>query len=308
MKVKIECLPKPKLAFGLGKAGLEPRRVMAKAGPVDGGRIDEIRLALVGLEGDVRAARPWISRLNNFMAAREGNSARYRDWPGAPSALGVHFIVEDRFVRPLDQARLDLATKKGLTKDGFEELLLDLFDGRIQGSLGDGSPDCIVVCLSEDIADLKIENPGLTLHERRALELLRAEEESEQLRLFCPTPDELKAAEELRTQADDLLFRTFYRALKARAQNHLNPVPVQVLRRDTGSIVPMTRGIVRQRALGILALRFTTRRADCHGARLSFRKTSASWACRFTTSINVQAVLFMRAWRKRSQRTWSRSH
>lgn len=232
MKVKIECLPEPKLAFGLGKAGLEPRRIMAKAGPVDGGRIPQIRLALVGPESDVRAARPWLLRLNNFMAAREGNSQRYRDWPGSPSALGVQFIIEDRFVRPLDQARLDLAIQKGLTKDGFEDLL-DLFDGRIQGLLGDGSPDCIVVCLPEDIADLKIENPGLTPQERRALEQLRAEEESEQLSLFCPTPEELKAAEELRTQADDLLFRTFYRALKARAQNHLNPVPLQVLRRDT---------------------------------------------------------------------------
>jgi hypothetical protein len=232
MKVKIECLPEPRLAFGQGKAGLEPRRVMAKAGPVDGGRIHEIRLAIVGLDADVRAARTWISRLNNFMPAREGNSSRYRDWPGAPSALGVQFLVEDRFVRPLDQARFDLAVQKGLMREGFEDLL-DLFDGRIQGLLGDGGPDCIVVCFSEEIADLKIMNPGLTPQERRALEQLRAEEESEQLSLFCPTPDELKAAEELRTQADDLLFRTFYRALKARAQNHLNPVPLQVLRRDT---------------------------------------------------------------------------
>ena len=51
--------------------------------------------------------------------------------------------------------------------------------------------------------------------------------------LFQPTPEELKAAEELRTQAEDLLFRTFYRALKARIMTHQNPVPVQVMRRDT---------------------------------------------------------------------------
>jgi hypothetical protein len=44
MKVKIECLPEPKLAFGLGNTGLEPRRVLAKAGPVDAGRIHEVRL------------------------------------------------------------------------------------------------------------------------------------------------------------------------------------------------------------------------------------------------------------------------
>lgn len=51
--------------------------------------------------------------------------------------------------------------------------------------------------------------------------------------LFQPTPEELKAAEELRTEAESLLFRTFYRALKAKVMTHQNPVPVQVMRRDT---------------------------------------------------------------------------
>ena len=201
-------------------------------GPADGGRIHEVRLAIVGPADDVAAARTWLDRLNRFMAAREGNSKRYPDWPGAPSALGVRFVIEERFIRPDDSARLNLAIQKGLTRDGFEDLLA-LFDGRIRGLLGDGGPDSIIVCLPEDIADLRVANPGLTPEERRALEHIRAEEESDQLGLFHPTPEDLKAAEELRTQTDDLLFRTFYRALKARAQNHVNPVPIQVLRRDT---------------------------------------------------------------------------
>jgi len=33
--------------------------------------------------------------------------------------------------------------------------------------------------------------------------------------------------------AEELLFRTFYRALKARVMEHANPVPIQVIRRDT---------------------------------------------------------------------------
>lgn len=233
MKIKIECLPEPKLAFGQGKTGLEPRRILAKAGPADSGHKSVIRLALVGTASDIEAAKPWLTKLNGFLPAHEGNSARYREWPGAPSALGVQFVVDERFVRPVDEARFDLARAKGLdSREGFEDVV-DLFDGRIKGLLGDGGPDCIVVCLSEETADLRVENPGLTGAERRALEQLRAEEESQQLMLFAPTPEELKAAEELRTQADDLLFRTFYRALKARAQQHPNAVPIQVLRRDT---------------------------------------------------------------------------
>src|SRR5262249_32529232 len=92
---------------------------------------------------------------------------------------------------------------------------------------------CILVCLPDEIADLRISNPRLSMREREALERLQREEEQEQMVLFQPTPEELKAAEELRTQAEDLLFRTFYRALKARVMTHQNPVPVQVIRRDT---------------------------------------------------------------------------
>ncbi|HEV2594214.1 MAG TPA: hypothetical protein VGU01_03330 [Sphingomicrobium sp.] len=233
MKIQIECLPEPKLAFGQGKTGFEPRRLLAKAGPADAGRLTNVRLALVGTGPDIEAAKPWLLKLNGFLAAHEGNSARYREWPGAPSALGVQFSVDDAFVRRVDEQRLQLARAKGLeSKEGFEDLL-DLFDSRIQGLLGDNRPDCIVVCLSDEAADLRVENPRLTAAERRALEQLRAEEESQQMSLFTPTPDELKAADDLRMQADDLLFRTFYRALKARAQQHVNAVPIQVLRRET---------------------------------------------------------------------------
>lgn len=232
MKIKIECLREPNLFFGDGTEGIEPRRILTKCGPADGGRIGELRLGLVGPEGDVEATRRWLAKLNQFLSAREGNSNRYRDWPGAARALGVRFIVEDRFVRPLDQARFDLAFNRAMARQGFDDLL-DLFDSRIQGLFGDQRPDCILVCLPEDIADLRVENPGLTVEERRALERLRAEEEDQQMSLFQASPEELKAAEELRTQADDLLFRTFYRALKARVMTHLNPVPLQIIRRDT---------------------------------------------------------------------------
>src|SRR5207248_7958391 len=101
------------------------------------------------------------------------------------------------------------------------------------GLFGDVRPDCILICLPEQIADLRISNPRLSLREREALERLQREEEAEQMTLFQPTPEELRAAEDLRTQAEDLLFRTFYRALKAKIMTHQNPVPVQVMRRDT---------------------------------------------------------------------------
>lgn len=232
LTIKIESLREPDLLFGHGAKGVEPRRVMAKAGAVDLVGGDELTVGLVGPPDVIDVARKWLPRLNGVAIAREKNARRYRDWPGAQKALGVKFQVEERFVRPLDGDRLALALSRKSPSDMLDELL-DLFDAKIQGLFGDVRPDCILVCLPEQIADLRISNPRLSLREREALERLQREEEAEQMTLFQPTPEELRAAEDLRTQAEDLLFRSFYRALKARIMTHQNPVPVQVVRRET---------------------------------------------------------------------------
>lgn len=232
LNIRIECLPEPELLFGQRAKGVEPRRIMAKVGPVDGASADQLSIGLVGPAEEIALAREWLPRLNSVAIARERNARRYRDWPGAQKALGTTFSVEDRFVRPLDAERLALALNRTAASEKFDELL-DLFDARIQGLFGDVRPDCIIVCLPDQVADLRISNPRLSLTERAALERLQREEEAEQMALFQPTPEELRAAQELRTQAEDLLFRTFYRALKARIMTHQNPVPVQVVRRDT---------------------------------------------------------------------------
>jgi hypothetical protein len=232
LNVKIECLREPHLLFGGGETGVEPRRIMAKAGAADAVASNEIRIGLVGPAEEVHLARQWLPRLNRVAIAREKSARRYRDWPGAPRALGVTFTVEDRFVRSLDEERLQLALNKSSPSERFDELL-ELFDAKIQSLFGDVRPDCIIVCLPDVAADMRISNPRLSAREREALERLQREEEADQLSLFQPTPEELKAAEDLRTQAEDLLFRSFYRALKARIMTHQNPVPVQVMRRDT---------------------------------------------------------------------------
>ncbi|HRJ17441.1 MAG TPA: hypothetical protein PLF84_00290 [Bryobacteraceae bacterium] len=232
LNIRIDCLPEPKLIFGGNETGVEPRRLMAKYGAADKSTPKELRVGIVGTAADVQLTRAWLPKLNKMAIAREKSARRYPNWPGAPQALGVTFVVEDRFVRPLDEDRLALALHRSSAGEKFEELL-ELFDAKIQGLFGDARPDCIIVCLPDELADMRISNPRLSAGEREALERLQREEEQEQMSLFQPSPEELKAAEELRTQAEDLLFRTFYRALKAKVMTHQNPVPVQVLRRET---------------------------------------------------------------------------
>lgn len=232
LAIKIECLPEPTLLFGGGVTGVEPRREMVTGGAADAATHNELKVGLVGGPSEIHLARAWIPRLNSVAIAREKSARRYRDWPGAPKVFGTRFTIQERFVRPIDPERLSLALNIPSPAERFDQLL-ELFDARIQSLFGDVRPDCVLVCLPDEAADLRISNPRLTARERAVLERLQREEEQDQLVLLQATPEELKAAEDLRTQAEDLLFRTFYRALKARIMTHQNPVPIQVMRRDT---------------------------------------------------------------------------
>jgi hypothetical protein len=230
--LKIDVLPEPELEFANAGRDVDPRRGLGTHGPVDDRGLRTTRLGLVGLPEDVEAAKAWLTRLAHFIAAYESNSSRFRHWPGLEEALNCKFLIEDRFVRTFEPSIYQTLFKDALTGKTFNELV-ELFDGRISSLFGDDSPDCIIVCIKQELGDLRVANPALTPEERRALEVLRAEEESDQLGLFQPSPEERREAEALYTMADDLLFRTFYRAIKARAMMHDEAVPIQILRRDT---------------------------------------------------------------------------
>jgi hypothetical protein len=232
ISIKVKCLLEPQLQFSNGRRDVDPRRALSAAGPVDHRGLRTIRVGLIGLSDDVSAARLWIATMASFKPARERNARRFRDWPGAEKALGARFEVDDQFIRMIDRSQFDRLFRERISGSDFDALV-DLFEGPISGLFGDVRPDCIVVCIPDDLGDLRVDNPGLSSKERRALEILKKEEDSAQIDMFAPSPEEMAEAEVLRTTAEDLLFRTFYRALKAKVHKYDNAVPIQILRRGT---------------------------------------------------------------------------
>ncbi len=230
--IKIKCLPEPELQFSNGSRDLDPRRALTAHGPADHRGLRTLRIGLVGLADDIRAARAWIGTMTAFKPARERNARRFRDWPGSEQALGAVFEVDSQFVRTIESSQYDRLFRPHITAAEFDSLV-ELFEGPISSMFGDVRPDCVVVCIPDVLGDLRVQNPELSTKERRALEVLKLEEENMQGELFAPTEEERAEAEALRTTAEDLLFRSFYRALKAKAHKYDNPVPVQVLRRST---------------------------------------------------------------------------
>ena len=232
LPIKIKCLLEPELQFSNGRRDVDPRRALATAGPVDHRGLRTIRVGLIGLSDDVLAARTWIKTMASFKPAKERNARRFRDWPGLEKALGAKFEVDDQFIRGIDRSQFDRLFRVHIGGSDFDSLV-DLFEGPISSLFGDVRPDCIVVCIPDELGDLRVENPGLSFKERKALEILKREEDSAQIDMFAPSPEEMAEAEALRTTAEDLLFRTFYRALKAKVHKYDNAVPIQILRRGT---------------------------------------------------------------------------
>ena len=232
IQMKIDVLREPRIEFSNAKTDIDPRRGLPKNGPSDNTGLRQIKLGFVGLSEDIDAAVAWLSRFGTFIPAKENNSARFRNWPGLEKALNAKFIMEKRHRRIVSSSKYDQLFRDAIKGQKFGELV-ELFEYEVSSLYGDEAPDCIILCIKPELGDLRVMNPGLSPEERRALEFLRAEEESDQLALFQPSPDELEAASALYTMADDLLFRSFYRALKAKIMSDGQAVPIQVVRRDT---------------------------------------------------------------------------
>lgn len=174
--------------------------------------------------------KSWFRRMGRLLVDNETNAKRFSAFPGISKAFRCHFEIPDRFIRRLDENKFNLAWSAGGT-ERFQQLL-DLYSNAISSLCIDPRPSVILVCFPEELASLRISNPRLSYKERMILERLREQEETDQLQLFEPTEEEKKLASELVPQAEELLFRNFHRALKAKCMLQPNPVPLQILRRQ----------------------------------------------------------------------------
>lgn len=234
MRLRVDIIPEPSLQFGSGLIGTEPKKALSIGGPwtPTGVRTQRtFRLGLVGLKTEFEPILKWFTRMERLIVTDESNAARNPAFPGSRIAFDCGFEIPRELRRHIDEA--DYAQASALSADRAFESYLELYVSRIEAICGDTRPDCVLVALPEDLADLRIENTKLSAKERAVLQRLRKDEEEEQMSLFAPSPEELRIAAELKPQAEELLFRSFYRALKARCMMLQNPVPIQVLRRHT---------------------------------------------------------------------------
>jgi len=234
MRLQITRIQEPLIEGARGTVGKEPKLILPVAGPFasnSDSSVKTIRLGLVCLPSNEEAIQEWIASMNRLLLDDETNIKRFREYPGAEKAFRSRFVVQ--FVRQLDENRFNLALQQSGAQQ-FDELL-NLYAEKVNSLFIDQGPECILVDFPEEVANLRITNPKLTFAEQRALTRMQAEEHDIQRELFEPTPEEKRAAAELAPQAQDLLFRVFHRALKAKCMLQQNAVPLQIVRKQTYS-------------------------------------------------------------------------
>lgn len=234
MRIRLRPLGEPRLLFGGDFTHFDPKVALAKAGPVDSraSEIKRIPLGLVGPESEIQAALKWFAKLDRPLIDSANNALRFPNFPGTSKAFSCRFEIDERHIRVLPDKEYQIA----LAQTGSEQFenLLDMYAAAIESLFGDAAPAAIAVCFQEELADLRIQNTRLSYSERRALEQRQNEADDIQLDLFESfSAKEKTAAAELFPQAEELLFRNFHRALKARCMAPKNAVPLQIIRRHT---------------------------------------------------------------------------
>lgn len=234
MDIQVKQIPEPKLEFSGGVSGVDPKRSLAIAGPFGSDLsqgVKSLSLGVVAFPEEVAAIRKWVERMNSPIISEETNVRRYAEFPGLGKAFHSDLSIPERHVRNLDVTQYARIMAEG-GQSGFAALL-QFYTDAISSLFGDEHPDCILVGFPEEVAMLRVTNPKLTYQEQQILQRLQRDDEANQMLLFEPSIDEKRLVAELMPQSEELLYRSFHRALKARCMSLPNPVPLQIVRRQT---------------------------------------------------------------------------
>jgi hypothetical protein len=235
MKIQITKIQEPDLEFGSQvHQPFVKDALLTGCGPFESSfynGVKRINLGVVSLRAETEEILDWVESLHDSLVFNETNAFRFREFLGAEKTLRCKFLVNDRHVKEIDEGKYR-ETQARYGRERFDALLT-LYSDQIQSLFADSGPDCILVQFPEEVASLRVANSRLTVSERSFLERVQEEDDAWQYELFEMTPDQKKLASELLPQADELLYRNFHRALKARCMNMHNSVPIQVIRRHT---------------------------------------------------------------------------
>lgn len=226
MSLKFELIefPSPVLEFGGSGEFEDPRLGLTAGGPFDlrfgAARSERVCVGIVGPTDMIDAARAWFIRVQGELSDPPAVQS-YPAFAGFQHVFRSKLTIADKWTVVLSDAQLTSALSISHQGKRFEQVL-ELYAAGVQhlAKLESLRPDVVICCLSDEVV-LKCRSATkvLTKQEIKEAAAIKKRKADLQIDLFdSPAIDE--------PQPEDLLFRDFRRALKARAM--LVGMPIQI--------------------------------------------------------------------------------
>ncbi|MBX9780033.1 MAG: hypothetical protein K2X26_06780 [Chitinophagaceae bacterium] len=220
-ELKILQVENPLLEFGSPGQYMDPKTGLSEAGPFDlrfgNARKKNIQVGIVGPKDMLDKARRWIGRISSEIEPTVVQPYN-KPFPGFNNIFQSEMVTDNGWSEELPTQEINAAYQQ---RDRYRrfQMMVDIYDRQFKKiSLRNNKPDIILCCISDQIfRDFWSVTRFVTKQERKIIKAVEAEKRSSQLSLFGLDVEET---------TEDLLFRDFRRALKARAIVY--QIPIQI--------------------------------------------------------------------------------
>lgn len=219
MKLELIELKTPTLEFGGVGNFSDPKQGLVNAGPFDlrfgVAHLKEIRIGLIGTTPMMNKAISWLNKCNSMIPSTMKNTSQYPNFDGFENIFRAKLVYSNLWSHELKEDDIYQIMQSPDDYARFEQILNLYNDGLMKLASIDGvRPNVILCCIDEDThkSCSRVEKK-LTSETKRIIR----KAQTNQLSLF---------EEPLEEQPEDLLYRDFRRALKAKAI--LAKIPIQI--------------------------------------------------------------------------------
>lgn len=218
-------IPPPVLEFGGPGEFFDPKTGLREAGPFDvrfgAGHVSQVKVGFVGPVDVVRRATRWLERCRGHIPSGMESKAQYPDYPGFGRVFRAELVSDSRWQFVFDGEPDPLTLAMHIRNEDVQfAKVIDLYARGIEYLASRDlvpRPDVVVCCIPEQLQGYTVQKE-VSAEERKAARAIERDRMQGQLGLF----DNMEVEE----QEEDLLFRDFRRALKARAMRA--GVPIQL--------------------------------------------------------------------------------
>jgi hypothetical protein len=224
MELKVIEIEPTELEFGAEGKFLDPKSGLRELGPFDlrfgGAQLNEVKIGIVGTPEMVAKAVNWINRCQGFISSTMKNTKQYPDYDGFEKIFRCKLKNSSIWNVEIDDNDLKTALSNTDKYKLFEDVL-ELHAKAIEkiANLENNKPNVVICALSEIILEAcRNVEKKLTKEERRlAKQFIASQKVGFQYSIFdAPIQD----------TGEDLLYRDFRRALKAKAI--VSRMPIQI--------------------------------------------------------------------------------